>query len=345
MTTAGPAPAQNLALEALAFARHAIGATTDTVTISMPGVKLTAATRSPTYRRALQTALIDNPAYAGMKQDSVLTVVADRRTYPDAPQWAPDADITAIAVAGDKSGMFFAHQGDFNQWQFFDPKALLGVQLMPHSDSYPHWEDSFPLLQFLHWVTMMQGRRIVHAASLGLDGRGVLIAGSSGAGKSGTTLAGVLNGLQSIGDDYVLVEPREDGVFAYPLTRIMKQDVRGLVRNGAETDRRFRGPNWQGKHEAYLSDLMGEEIPVSFELRAILLPRVSGETRILPARGVDAMTAMLPSNVVQLFGGRKYAVSFLSDLVRRLPVYRLELGANPREIAAVISELLVRGGG
>ena len=38
-----------------------------------------------------------------------------------------------------------------------------------------------------------------------VSGDGVLLAGAGGAGKSGTTLAGILHGLSSVGDDYVAV--------------------------------------------------------------------------------------------------------------------------------------------
>ena len=54
-------------------------------------------------------------------------------------------------------------------------------------------------------------RRIAHAASLGRDGRGILLLGHGGAGKSGTALAGVAAGLQTVGDDYVALSGLRSG--------------------------------------------------------------------------------------------------------------------------------------
>jgi hypothetical protein len=173
----------------------------------------------------------------------------------------------------------------------------------------------------------------------------VLIAGDSGAGTSGTTLAGVLGGLDSIGDDYVLIDMYGAGVRGLPLTRILKQDANGLARNGVGADKRFWGPNWQGKHETYVSDLTGREMPKEFELAAVLLPKVTGgQTRLVKAGGRDAMMALLPSNLVQLGGRRRYAVQFISELARRLPAFHLELGPDPAEIARVVTDFLEQEG-
>jgi hypothetical protein len=52
------------------------------------------------------------------------------------------------------------------------------------------------------------------------------------------------------------------------------------------------------------------------------------------------MLALLPSNIMQLAGGQKYAAKFVASLVRRLPVFRLELGNDPRAIPKAVAGLM-----
>ena len=333
---------------ALAFARDHAGTAPRALEFDLPGVKLAVNVMSAGYERSLGTSLINDPRYGNAAQTKLKVTVADRQTHPDLPMPPPAGEDVAAAMkqAAGGSANYVTYQPDFEQWQFFDPATGFGVQAMQRPDSYPPWEDSFPLVQFLHWTAMAQGRRIIHAAALGFGGRGVVISGNSGAGKSGTTLAGLLGGLDSIGDDYVLLDIGQDRVRAFPMTRIMKQDARGLRRNGlSPDDRRFVGPNWQGKYELYLAELMGHAIPEFLDLAAIILPRIGGEgaARLVPVASRDAMMALLPSNLVQLPGGRRFGVEFLADFSRRLPAYRLELGADPSSVTAVIADLIEKG--
>jgi hypothetical protein len=336
-----PSPAE----AALAFARDRAGEKPEPHRFDLPGIRLSAHVLSPGFERALKTSLINDSRYAAGPQAQLTVSVADQLTHPDLPMPAPGGQGNNAAIGGAvrTATVFATYQPDFEQWQFFDPAENFGVQVMQRPDSYPPWEDSFPLVQFLHWATMAQGRRIIHAAALGFGRRGVLIAGSSGAGKSGTTLAGLLGGLDSIGDDYVLIDLAQGRVRAFPLTRIMKQDRDGLVRNGlSPEDARFIGPNWQGKYELYLEELMGHEIPESLDVAAIILPRIGGgaSARLVPVSSREAMMALLPSNLLQLPGGRRFGVEFLAQLSRLLPAYRLELGTDPAAGAGVIGNLI-----
>lgn len=54
----------------------------------------------------------------------------------------------------------------------------------------------------------MSAGKAIHATSVAIDGRGVLIAGPSGAGKSDLALRLIDRGAMLISDDYTLLEPR-----------------------------------------------------------------------------------------------------------------------------------------
>jgi hypothetical protein len=233
---------------------------------------------------------------------------------------------------------------DNRLWQFYDVKTRRGVALMRRAGDYPPWELSAPLRVFLHWIYAEACLRLVHAATLGTRGRGVLIAGRGGAGKSSTTLAGVAAGLDSVGDDYVLIEAGDD-VRAYSVYAVAKQDASGFARLGLGRLVADPGPlNWQGKHEFGLA-LLGRTVQ-DLALTAILIPRIAhrGRTEIVPASPREAMLALAPSGIFQMPGEWLSGSRFYADLIRRLPSFRVELGTDGREIAESIGRFLDRRG-
>lgn len=248
---------------------------------------------------------------------------------------------TRLAEAGLRGNHF--HDLDF--WQFYDPQRRVGVQLMASADAFPPWEPGAPLRAFLHWEYAARGMRLAHAGTLGTKGRGVLLAGAGGAGKSGTVAAGLLNGLDSVGDDYVLVD-LSNGVTARPLFSTLKQDPQGFARLGLKHRLPAHGPlNWQGKHAFHIDDIAPRPVPETLDIVALLVPHIGGgeASSIVPMSRRDAMIALAPSGIAQMPGERESGFRFFSDLTRLLPCYRLSLGTQPQEIAGTIADFLTRG--
>jgi serine kinase of HPr protein (carbohydrate metabolism regulator) len=126
----------------------------------------------------------------------------------------------------------------------------------------------------------------VHASSVALNGRAVLITGASGAGKSDLTLRLLDRGFTLISDDQTLV--RRDGdrlIASAPLSIKGKLEIRGIGIIEMET---------------------ASDIPVALlvELTSEIqrLPDDSRERPLLgvnlPLVSIDAMTASAPSKVV-----------------------------------------------
>ena len=137
-----------------------------------------------------------------------------------------------ILRAGNLRG-FYYH--DAPSWQFYDRATATGVLTLPGPLDIPPWESGSPFRLFLHWAYAAADMRLTHAATLGLGGYGALIVGASGSGKSSTALAGLLNGLDSVGDDYVLVE-QGARVVAHSVFTVFKQDREGLRRAGVAAE-------------------------------------------------------------------------------------------------------------
>lgn len=237
---------------------------------------------------------------------------------------------------------FYHHEAP--SWQLYDPVLRAGVHTLPSPMAIPPWESGSPLRLFLHWAYADKGMRLTHAATLGIGGAGGLIVGASGSGKSGTTLAGLLNGLESAGDDYVLLEHGE-GLTAHAVFRIFKQDSNGLRRAGL--DPALLGStavNWHGKHEFDAQALYPCGFVSRHSICCILAPEVAhlDRTRIEPLSAANAALALAPSAVLQLQGDTREGFRFFAELSRRLPAFRVRLSENPREIADAIGNHLLR---
>lgn len=313
---------------------------------SLPDLDLTATLASEGYAALCRQALVDDPTYRDGGQSQVAVAVIDHVARPDMPQahWSsPTFGIGQFIQGLEASGLDGLFDATHTIWQFFSAGRHQGIQTLQATGAYPPWEASFPLRNFLHWSYQAQGMRLVHAATLGRNGRGVLLAGAGGAGKSGTTLAGILHGLTSAGDDYVAIGLEGQQATAYPVIKLMKQDRAGLARLGIDPLERALGePNWQGKYTFDFEDLVRGARARSLALSGILIPRISGvsKCRISPAPMRDALYGLLPNNLQQLPGGLRQGLSFVAALTRALPAYYLDLSSEPEDIARTISQFL-----
>ena len=238
---------------------------------------------------------------------------------------------------------FYHHEAP--SWQFHDPVAGAGVHILPQPMAIPPWESGSPLRLFLHWAYARKGMRLTHAATLGAGTAGALVVGASGSGKSGTTLAGLLNGLTSAGDDYVLIEPAAD-ITAHAVFRVFKQDEAGLRRVGLDPVAiGSKGLNWHGKHEFDAAALKPSGFARQLRINAILVPNVARlpRTRIEPMSPGQAALSLAPSAVLQLQGDMQDGFRFFADLTRRLPAFRVHLSEDPAEIADAIGRHLMQG--
>ncbi len=206
----------------------------------------------------------------------------------------------------------------------------------------PSYERAAPFRTILQWWMADHGRLLVHSAAVGRNGRGLLIAGRGGAGKSTTAWLCLRRGLELAGDDYViLAQEAPDRVYGLysslklgpePLTGVRDQVPRagGVGREPAE------------KSVTYLMPAYEEYLARCLSLQAILLPRITrgGATSIRAASAADAMRALAPSTVYHQAGARAATFRTLAALVRRVPCHVLELGADTAAVPEVIARFL-----
>lgn len=317
-----------------------------TRTVRLPRLELTAHVAPGVLADALGDAFVEaEDDLAEPSTCRIFTVHPGIGGIPEPAQWG-DAHFTEYGFAERLAGAglrgHYFHDLDF--WQVYDPERRIGVQLMTSPDAFPPWEPTAPLRAFLHWEYAARGMRLTHAGTLGANGKGVLLAGAGGAGKSGTVAAGLLNGLDSVGDDYVLID-LAGGVTARPLFSTLKQDPQGFARLGLKQRLRIESPlNWQGKHTFHIADIAPRPVPAALDIVALVVPHIGGGemSSIVPVSRRDAMIALAPSGIMQMPGERESGFRFFGDLTRQLPSYRLSLGTHPEEIAGTLADFLTR---
>ncbi len=258
---------------------------------------------------------------------------------------------TSIGVNGAIAGLnarFFAqfHQENL-MFTWLDSQQQTAFIWADDLRNLPEWERSFPFRTVLHeWLQRqpdaMLAERLVlaHAGAVGTSAGGVLLTGRGGSGKSTATLACLGSGLQYAGDDFVLLNIAEQVV--HGLYNVAKIEPANLIRF-PQLAGWIANPNPAPgqKFQLFLQQHAPEQVSLGFPIRAILLPRFSGErdTTLSPATAAEALRAIAPSTT-GLLGGDVRAFGRLSRLVRQLPTFWLHTGTDLAQIPDVIQQLI-----
>lgn len=308
--------------------------------LNVAGATFSVGSNDPAYLDQAERALSTRKG-PDHRQCRIAVINADDHLCPT-PVWPPnrfrEREIEAILSKTPYRMHFFEN---LNFWQVFDVDRAVGIQWMAAPNGFPAWDAGSPLRNFVQWHLGAQATSLLHGGTLALNGTGALLAGEGGAGKSSTVLAGIFHGLQSVGDDYVLVDAAKRT--ARPVFDTLKQDETGLRRLGQWRHTAVpKQANWQGKHQFYLPDVVHGTLISQIDLKAILLPNVTNEnqTSITQTDAKSAFIALAPSGVSQIHCDRARLFSVAGQVARKLPAFHLNLGVEPNEIVAVLRQFL-----
>jgi hypothetical protein len=206
----------------------------------------------------------------------------------------------------------------------------------------PYWERAAPIRHILHWWMATRGHQKAHSAAVGTPEGGVLLVGKGGSGKSTSSLISLVSDLRYAGDDYTMVslEPRP---WVHSLFSSGKVEPHNLSRLPHLRPALSNAGQLETEKALVFIDQHFPDRPIDgFPLRAIMLPRITGErhTRAVPTSGAAALAALAPSTVFQLAGAGREALQLMAGLAREVPAYVLELGRDVSEIPRVILDLL-----
>lgn len=173
------------------------------------------------------------------------------------------------------------------------------------------------------------GMILMHAAAVGSGGKGVLIVGRSGSGKSTFSVSCLMEGLDFVSDDYVLLS-RTGPVEAMPLyTNIaVNPDMYERMPPSERLSAPAYADWWNGKLHFHLDR---KEFCPSLEIRAIVMPRVTGgeEPAIALSPLGAAMTQLIHSSLEQLERYRDtQLVRQMAARLGHLPVYEMQMSTD-----------------
>ncbi|MFN2299322.1 MAG: serine kinase [Anaerolineales bacterium] len=280
------------------------------------------------------------PAHSGKPDLTICAWESESTNTPMPPRpWGSDDCIARGDIRGfGNERIDLALSADVGAVSLLDAEENLGIFWIRAAGHIPTYERGAPLRSILHWWMRRRGRLLIHAGAIGREGKGALLVGRGGSGKSTAALTCMLNGWRYLSDDYCLLaaegEPR-----AYSLYNTAKLTADHL-KNFPALQPAVSNPGELGGEKAllFIHDHMPDRAISDTRVNMVLLPRVSGdpETRIRPASPTAALRALAPSSLFQIPGTGRFEFQALADFVKRIPCFHLALGTDMDKIPDVL---------
>lgn len=206
------------------------------------------------------------------------------------------------------------------------------------------YERGRPLHVLLSLWLKSRDMPVIHAGLVSKNGRGVLLAGPGGSGKSTSAITCACAGFSYLSEDIIGLQS-SDGVFVghslYNSTFIEPDHLERFPLLGPHA---ITGKYpLEKKRLVLLSQIASLRFECACRIHAIVLPRVvhRRESHFRRASKGEALLTLAPSSL--LVGERSYGLegfNKLAKLVEQVPCYWLELGSVLDEIPCVLEEML-----
>ena len=210
-------------------------------------------------------------------------------------------------------------------------------------DRLPLYDRGRPLHpQLLLW-NQDRGAPPLHAGLVALAGRGALLVGEGGSGKTTSALTCLLHGFDFLGDDYVsLLEDERGGFVGHGVYSSTHVDPDHLA-HFPELRARAVDPFWENEDKAvvFLADVFPKRLARKSPIDALFLPTVrSGPTRVTPASPAEAGLRLVQGALALAPHAGAGRVEALFALAAAVPAFRIDLGENLAEIPAAVARTL-----
>lgn len=206
-------------------------------------------------------------------------------------------------------------------------------------------EFSKPLLLLLSIWYHDRGVQLLHAGLLAREAGGVIVPGESGTGKSTTCLAGLVQGLDFLGDDFIGIERKADSFLGHSvfntacITRANLErfpELESLAIDSAAAE--------EEKPILFLSEIYPQRLRATVPVRAVALVDIRQQrTQIRRATRPEALWHFAASTLHTVVPrpGRE-ALRMIGELVERVPAYWLSLGPDLHDIGPGLDSILGR---
>ncbi len=193
---------------------------------------------------------------------------------------------------------------------------------------------------FARWAKA-NNKLLFHAAAVGTGGKGVMIAGRGGSGKSTFAVSCLAEDLDFVSDDYTLITASGE-LLAMPLYTIvaLREDMYGefpqLGKPLLEEDGSFRGgkPQFQVPAERFSSAL---------NIKALIIPKIAGddEPSIAPIPPSKVMIHLIHSTITQIES--RHDTALIQQMAQRLsglPVYEMRMSTDLKKNPAFLRSFI-----
>lgn len=225
---------------------------------------------------------------------------------------------------------------DHSALSMYDRSNATGIFWTKSVENLPEWEFGAPLRNILTWSLLDRGIYVLHSAGIGLNGRGVLLSGPGGSGKSTTTALCIQAGFQSTGDDYcaVTVGPKPQVFAIYGLLKLVPQALGTPLSLDNEGVRKRS----DGKSHFAITTAM----TTALSIRALVFTEVGIRTR--EEQSIDSREAMLrliPSGFSQSALSQPEMFFALSELSKATNAFALRVGPDTENVLRILERLCV----
>ena len=233
------------------------------------------------------------------------------------------------------------HYHDYSV-NLFDHERRTGIYWVQNSQVLPYWVLASPLRTLFHWWMEANGGQLVHAAAMGAGGKALLLVGKGGLGKSSTSLTCLDQGLEFLGDDYVIVraDPTPTVHSLYATAKINRWDIEKFAMFQPHMNKLDVPEDEKGV--VFLHPHFRSQIRLEMPIAAIAVPRVmnTGETTFVRESDPVIHQAASFTTMSQLPYSGDHTHQLFTALCNKLPGYRIELGREPEGIASAITDFL-----
>jgi len=205
----------------------------------------------------------------------------------------------------------------------------------------------YELMEFALYTLAPRMQRLLplHAACVGLGGRGLLLSGGSGSGKSTASLVCAADGFELLSEDAVFIEPtslRATGcanflhVGAETVKFVNDARLRARIRRAPVIVRRSGARKFE--LDVRTSGLATAARPLRLAALIVLSTRRARDDQLLrPLRRTEALAELTRA---QPYAASDPQWSAFCDRMLALPAYRLLRGAHPTAAALALRTLL-----
>jgi hypothetical protein len=237
-----------------------------------------------------------------------------------------------------------------SDWVVLSPAQRAGLIVVSQEMLRSAYHVRYELLEFgvFTLATRVQGLVPLHAACIGRGGRGLLLMGDSGAGKTTAALLGLLRGLDFLSEDSVFVAPDSllaTGVANFLHTR--RDALRFVPASSAAMIRRSPIIRRRSGVEKFEIDLRRTGFrlaprPLRIVASVFLTAQPAGDRSLVtPIRGTD-LRARLRST--QPYAANQAGWPRFSRRIASLPAFEVRRGKHPTYTVDALETILVQTG-